>query len=468
MSLGKILLMDDDALIVTVLSKALGNNGYQVHTVAETKNLLSKMRAWSPDVLLLDINMPGKNGLELLEEIKQENIDTEVVMLTADDTAETAIKAMKSGAVDYLTKPFDIDEVIIVLGNTIKNKKLKHEVDYYRKICTPIFEKELIGESEPVKKLQDKIRKIAEAGVSTILITGENGTGKEVAARYLHRLRYGGCASGHAPFIAVNCAALPESILESELFGYEKGSFTDARSDKAGLFEVASGGSILLDEIGEMKLNLQSKLLRVLEEKTIRRIGGKEAIPLDATVIATTNRNLAEAVAEGTFRMDLFYRLNGFSLQTTPLREIKEDIPLLAEYFFSMLSQKYNRKNVKKFSPAAEALMKSHDWPGNIRELKNLIEKIVVLEQAEIITPDHLPFRHCGNLPSSLSEDGGCCYFTLPDSGISLDDLEKNLIWQAMQKANQNKAQAAKLLGISYNTIRWQVKKFGLDESACN
>ncbi|OGR00382.1 MAG: hypothetical protein A2505_08660 [Deltaproteobacteria bacterium RIFOXYD12_FULL_55_16] len=463
MSLGKILLMDDDALIVTVLLKALSNNGYQVHTVAESKNLLSKMRAWSPDVLLLDINMPGKNGLELLEEIKQEDIDTEVVMLTADDTAETAIKAMKLGAGDYLTKPFDIDEVVIVIGNTIKNRTLKHEVDYYRKICAPIFEKELIGQTEPVKNLRNEISRIAEAGVSTVLITGENGTGKEVTARYLHRLRYGGCASGHAPFVAVNCAALPETILESELFGYEKGSFTDAKSDKEGLFEAACGGSILLDEIGEMKLDLQSKLLRVLEEKTIRRIGGNKEIPLDATVIATTNRNLAEMVAEGSFRMDLFYRLNGFALQTIPLREIKEDIPLLAEYFLSIISQKYNKKNVKRFSPAAEASMKAYDWPGNIRELKNAIERIVVLEQAEIITPEHLPFRQGGS--NSLLTAGdveGVCYFILPEGGISLDDLEKNLIWQAMQKANQNKAQAAKLLGISYNAIRWQVKKFGL------
>lgn len=468
MSLGKILLMDDDALIIAVLSKALSNNGYKVQTVAETKDLLDKIKAWSPDVLLLDINLPGKSGLELLDEIKKNNIDTEVVMLTADDTAETAIKAMKLGAADYLTKPFDIDEVMIVISNTIKNKKLKYEVDYYRKICTPIFEKDLIGQTEPVEQLRERIRKIAEAGVSTVLITGENGTGKEVTARYLHRLRYGGCASGHAPFVAVNCAALPESILESELFGYEKGSFTDAKVDKEGLFEAARGGSILLDEIGEMKLDLQSKLLRVLEEKTIRRIGGKEAIPLDATIIATTNRNLSEAVAEGAFRMDLFYRLNGFALQTTPLREIKEDILLLAEYFLATLSQKYNKKNVKKFSPAAEALMKSYNWPGNIRELKNSIERIVVLEQAEVITPENLSFCHGGKSQSAAGSGQGDCYFVLPDNGISLDDLEKNLIWQAMQKANHNKAQAAKLLGISYNAIRWQVKKFGIVEPTCN
>jgi len=459
---NKVFVVDDDALIITVLSKALSDKGYTVHTATDTKDLLSKVASWSPDILLLDVNLPGKSGLEVLDEIKRNEIDTEVLMLTADDTAETAIRAMKLGAVDYLTKPFDIDEVLIVIGNTLKNKKLKYEVDYYRKICSSMLEKELIGESEPIRDLKEKIKKIAEAGVSTVLITGENGTGKEVTARYLHRLRHGDCTSGYAPFVAVNCAALPESILESELFGYEKGSFTDAKTDKKGLFEAARGGSILLDEIGEMKHSLQSKLLRVLEEKTIRRIGGKESIPLDALVIATTNRNLSQEVARGTFRMDLFYRLSGFALQTKPLREIKEDLPLLATYFLATLSKKYNKKNVKRFSPEAEAFMQAYDWPGNIRELKNLVERIVVLEQVEVITPANLPFGQSGGSQLVARPGGKGCYFMLPDGGISLEELEKNLIWQAMQKANNNKAQAAKLLGISYNAIRWQVKKFGL------
>jgi DNA-binding NtrC family response regulator len=462
MSGDKVLVVDDDALIITVLSKALKVKGYRVYTENGANNLLNKIKSWSPDVLLLDINLPGKNGLEILEEIKRNNIDAEVVMLTADDTAETAIKAMKLGAVDYLIKPFDIDEVTIVVGNTIKNKKLKNEVDYYRQICSPMFEKELIGGTDSIKELKERIWKIVEAGISTILITGENGTGKEVVARYIHRLRYGGCTSGYAPFIAVNCAALPEAILESELFGYEKGSFTDAKFDKKGLFEAARGGSILLDEIGEMKLELQGKLLRVLEERTIRRIGGKEDISLNATVIATTNSNLSEAVTKGEFRMDLFYRLNGFALQTKPLRELREDIPVLAEHFLSTFSEKYNKKNVKKFSPEAVELMKSHYWRGNIRELKNLVERVVVLEQAEVITPENLPFGLDGS--SHVAREGrNGCYFILPDGGISMEDLEKNLITQALRKCNDNKAQAAKLLDISYNAIRWQVRKFGLD-----
>ena len=411
--------------------------------------------------MLLDIDLPGRSGLDILEEIKSRKIDTEVVMLTADDTAETAIKAMKLGAVDYLTKPFDVDEVLIVTKNAVQTNKLKREVDYYRNICRPIFEKELIGQSEAVKELKAKIEKLAEAHVSVILITGESGTGKEIVARYFHRLLHGGCGTGYAPFVAINCAALPETILESELFGYEKGSFTDAKTDKKGVLEMAAGGSILLDEIGEMKPDLQSKLLRVLEERTIRRIGGQENIPLDATVIATTNKNLPDAVDNGEFRMDLLYRLNAFTLEMKPLREKKEDIPVLAEYFLSHLSNKYNKKN-KNFSPETEKIMLSYAWPGNVRELRNVIERIVVLEPTETITPEQLPFGFCGEPKPFVERRKAAGRYILAENGISLDELEKDLIMQALERTNNNKTLAAKLLNISYNSIRWQVKKFGL------
>lgn len=459
----KIFLVDDDDLINTVLTKALKNGGYKVRSETGTKDIIQKIKSWSPDVVLLDVDLPGRSGIEILEEIKKRKIDTEVVMLTADDTADTAIKAMKLGAVDYLTKPFDIDEIKIVINNTVENKKLKREVDYYRKVYSPIFEKDLIGQSNAVKELKAQIHKLAEAQVSTILITGESGTGKEVAARYIHRVMHGGAASGYAPFVAINCAALPESILESELFGYEKGSFTDAKEDKKGLFEMAAGGSILLDELGEMKPELQSKLLRVLEERTIRRIGGKESIALDATVIATTNRNLPEEVDKGEFRADLFYRLNGLALQMKPLREIREDIPVLAEYFLSNLSKKYNKKG-KSFSPEAEKLMRSYDWPGNVRELRNVIERIVVLEPEDIIRPEHFPFGEASETTGSFVErrkSGG--RYILPEEGISLEEFERDLIEQALERTDNNKTQAAELLNISYNSIRWQVKKLGLD-----
>jgi len=330
---GKVFLLDDDGLIVSVLSRALKKEGYEVYEETETDDAINKIKSWDPDLLLLDISMPGRDGIEILKEIRGEEIQTQVVMLTADDTAETAVKAMKLGAVDYLTKPFNTDEVKIVLSNIIEKESLKKEVKYLRKAYSEVFDRELVGESRAIKELKKKVEKIALAGVSTVLLTGESGTGKEVVARQIHRLMFGTDDSWRAPFVSINCAAMPETLLESELFGHEKGSFTDAKSDKVGLFEDARGGSILLDEIGDMKPDLQTKLLRVLEERTIRRVGGKSEIPIDVTVLATSNRNLSQAVEKGDFRRDLFFRLSTFYLHIVPLRERQEDIPLLAEHF---------------------------------------------------------------------------------------------------------------------------------------
>ena len=263
-----------------------------------------------------------------------------------------------------------------------------------------------------------------------------------------------------SPFIRVNCAALPETLLESELFGYEKGAFTDAKADKKGLFELADRGSILLDEIGEMKITLQSKLLRVIEERLVRRIGGKDEISVDVQVIATTNRDLQEAVNKGDFRLDLFYRLNALSLNIPPLRERKEDIPLLVRYYLLRLATKYNKPMISGFSPEAERFMASYRWPGNVRELRNIIERLVVLENTEVILPEHLPKEITSQKAAEtvLSEE-----FVLPEQGICLEELEKKLTMQALKKAAGNKTVAAKLLGISYDSLRYQIKKFGLE-----
>jgi DNA-binding NtrC family response regulator len=460
----RILLVDDDALIVTTLSRVLKKEGYDVRTESTPNNVLSLVRSWSPSLVMLDIGLPNRSGIDVLGDIVQTGLKTQVVMLTADDTAETAVRAMKLGAADYLTKPFNIDEVKIVLQNIIEKGKLKQEVDYLRKVHAEVFDREIIGTSPVVQALKAKIAKMAEASVSTFLITGESGAGKELFARYAHQLIHGDAKAGFTPFIRVNCAALPETLLESELFGYEKGSFTDAKADKKGLFEMAQGGSILLDEIGDMKQALQAKLLRVLEERMVRPIGGSEEIPIDVTVIATTNRNLAEAVEQGTFRTDLFFRLSTFYLHVPPLRERKEDIPVLARHFLERFAARYNRKGIRGFSPESEKLLVSYAWPGNIRELRNLVERLVVLESAEDILPEHLPnwltgqSRHAEQ--SSQSSSGR---FKLPAQGVSLDDLEKDLIIQALERSKNNKAQAAKLLNISYDAFRYQVKKLGLD-----
>ena len=463
----KIFLVDDDDLIITMLTRVLKSNGYEVRTAMSADGVLSKIKAWSPDLVLLDIRIGERSGIDVLKDIIQQELSAQVVMLTADDTAETAVKAMKLGAVDYLTKPFNIDEVQIVIKNIIEKGDLKHEVDYLRKVQSEILEKEIIGESPSVREIKSKIERMAEASISTLLITGESGTGKELFARYAHRLIRNEGRSGFTPFIKVNCAALPETLLESELFGYEKGSFTDAKSDKKGLFEMAQGGSILLDEIGDMKQGLQSKLLRVLEERMVRPIGGSEEIPIDVTVIATTNRNLSEAVAKGEFRKDLFFRLSTFYFHVPPLRERIEDIPILAEYFLSHLAVRYNKKSSKCFSPEAGKLLTSYNWPGNIRELRNLVERLVVLEIAEEIHPVHLPNWLTGPsdtiITNTINSQAPIGKFTLPEEGLSLDDVEKDLIVQALARTKNNKKQAAKLLRISYDTLRYQQKKYGLE-----
>lgn len=457
----RILVVDDDELIGSMLSRNLKSSGYDVRVETGAEGIAEKIKAWFPAIVLLDNNLPGRSGLDILRELVEQKIATQVVMLTADDTAETAVKAMKLGAADYFTKPFNIEEVKILLRNIIEKVQLTREVDYLRKVHAEAFDREMIGGSLVMKELEATVGKLAIARVASLLITGESGTGKELLARYFHSMLPGPSEPRRRPYIAVNCAALPENLLESELFGYEKGSFTDAKTDKKGVFELADGGVILLDEVGEMQPALQSKLLRILEERQVRHVGGSENIPVDVTVIATTNINLADAVRKGTFRSDLFYRLNSFYITMPSLRERKEDILLLARHFISFFARKYNEKGITSISPEAEKIMLAYQWPGNIRELKNCMERLVVLgNEGEILARD-LPGSLTGRLPAT--ERSGEGRFLLPDDGISLEDLERDIIFQALEKTKHNKAQAAKLLNITYDTLRYQVKKYELE-----
>ncbi|MCL5024672.1 MAG: sigma-54 dependent transcriptional regulator [Nitrospirae bacterium] len=458
---GKVFLVDDDPLIVSMLARALKTEGYSVRSQStELRTVTDAVSSFSPDVVLLDIKLPEMNGIEILGNIRERGLNAQVIMLTSDDNLETAVKCMKLGAVDYLTKPFNIDEVKIVLANVLEKGRLKNEVGYLRKVYEEVFAGEFIGESPALAELKKKMEKIARSRVPSILIMGESGTGKELVARCLHRAMSRETDEGYAPFIAVNCSALPETLLESELFGYEKGAFTDAKTEKKGIFELSHRGTILLDEIGDMKLDLQSKLLRVLEERTVRRIGGRDEIPIDVAVIATTNRNIPEAVEKGEFRKDLFYRLDIFSLHIPPIRQRKEDVPLLAKYFLARFTAQYNNKILRGISPEAEKLLCAYEWPGNVRELKNVIERIVVLESTETIMPEQLP-KEILHQQSALPSQAGK-RFVLPEEGVSLDDLEKDLILQALERARQNKTLAAKLLNISYDSLRYQIKKLGL------
>jgi DNA-binding NtrC family response regulator len=458
---GRIFIIDDDALIGTMLSRALIGAGYDVRVETDAGGVVAKIRSWHPDILLLDISLPGHNGLDILREALSQRINTQVIMLTADDTAETAVKAMKLGAADYLTKPFNIEEVKILIRNQIERAELAREVDYLRKVRSESLEQEMIGKSEGLQELRATVEKMAASRVSTLLITGESGTGKELLAKYFHSLLHAPGEPRKRPYIAVNCAALPEQLLESELFGYEKGSFTDAKTDKKGVIELANGGVVLLDEVGEMQPSLQSKLLRFLEERRVRHVGGAESIPVEVKVVATTNINLTDAVRKGMFRSDLLYRLNSFHVTMPSLRERKKDIPLLARHFIGLFCRKYNKKGITSLSPEAEKAMVAYPWPGNIRELRNCMERLVVLGNEGEILAEHLPRAMTGiQLADDRSADGR---FVLPDSGISLEDLERDIIIQALEKTKHNRARAAKLLNITYDTLRYQVKKFGLE-----
>jgi len=462
---GRIFLLDDDELIITMLSRALRKEGFETQLQTTGQDVIENIEAWHPDLVMLDIHLgEEKDGLDILNDIKKNEVDTQVVMLTGDDTAESAIRAMKIGAADYLTKPFNVDEVIMVLKGVLEKAKLKEEVKYLRKSSMDYSHNEMVGESQAIREIIESAKKIATAGVPTILITGESGTGKEVLARYIHHWMHQqeGEEAENVPFIAVNCTALPDNLIESELFGHTKWAFTDAKTDKKGMFELADGGTILLDEIGDMRADLQSKFLRVLENRKVRRLGGKVDLPVEVNVIATTNRDLKQAVAGKEFREDLFFRLSTFALELPPLRDRREDIIMLAQYFLDQFCQKYGKSEIKGFSPESKKQLTEHNWPGNVRELKNIVERCVVLASCELISPEHLPLELSGGHTFPFVERRKKARIVLPETGLSLDELEKDLIKQALERSGNNQTKAAKLLNISYDTMRYQVKKFGL------
>jgi DNA-binding NtrC family response regulator len=473
-SATKLLLVDDDELIVSMLSRILKAEGYDVRTLTSPAEVLRKVRSWSPDVVLMDIRMPGRSGIELLEDLMARGNAPQVVMLTADDTAETAVKAMKLGAVDYLTKPFNAEEVKIVLRNIVEKGRLTREVVYLRGLHDRVVEREIIGEAPAVRELQERVEKMAKAAVTTLLITGESGSGKELFARYAHRFvaeRAGG--DGFAPFVQVNCAAVPEALLESELFGHEKGAFTDAREDKKGLFELAQGGTLLLDEIGEMPLKTQAKLLRVLEERAVLRVGGLKPRPIDVRVLAATNRDLRAEIAQGTFRADLYYRLNGLSLTVPPLRERGAEIVPLAEYFCTRSAEALS-KSRPSFDPETLLALTRYEWPGNVRELRSVIERAVLLSRNGVIVPDNLPdevvrppaisrrMQTSTMPPPSLAfgdDDEGSQVKSLPHE---MEKLERRRIMDALEKCHGNQTRAAALLGMSRRVLISRMERYNL------
>lgn len=460
---GRILLLDDDELIISMLARALRKEGYETQLLHSSVGAVEKIIAWQPDMMLLDIELGEElSGLDVLKRLHDEQVKFPVVMLTGDDSGESAIKALRYGASDYLAKPFNIEEVKIVVERILKNSRMQDEIAYLKRSNVKALEQVFVGDSAIVLKMLQDARKIAEAGVTSVLITGKSGTGKEVLARNLHYWRFSGQDDFDAiPYIAINCTALPENLIEGELFGHVKGAFTDAKTDKKGVFELADGGTLLLDEIGDMKADLQGKLLRVLEERVVRRVGGNVDLPIDVNIIASTNRDLKKLVAEGLFREDLYYRLSSFHIAIPPLSERDADAVLLTQHFLQIFAQKYSKQPVSTIAEDAHKLLLDYPWPGNVRELRNVIERCVVMEDMGELTADCLPLDIAGQQSRTLDRRRKF-QLTLPEEGLSLEKVEKELMQLALKRTNNNMTQAAKLLQVSYDVLRYQAKKYDL------
>lgn len=461
----KILIVDDERTIRSTLAMALGSWNYetvQAGSVAEARKVFAEAE---PDAVLLDINLPDGSGLDVLKEIKETSPETIVVMLTANASVGNAVAALRGGAHDFITKPVKLEELRVTVQNALETRALRREVKQTRRERAGAFNfEQIIGESDAMRKAKNLARRVAESDVSAVLLQGETGTGKDLFAKAIH---YASDRST-APFVAINCAALPANLIESELFGYEKGAFTDAKQKKEGLFEQARGGTIFLDEIGEIEITLQAKLLRALEENTFRRVGGLKDLPLDARIIAASNRDLKDESERGAFRLDLYYRLSIIEIDIPPLRERGDDALLLAAHYIEKTNQKPRAKKLRGLSTETERIFKRYKWAGNVRELRNVIERASILEDGEWVTTEFLPADLSGK--SFAARHGASANHTvvLPPEGITLEAVELDLSRQAIERSGGNLTQAAKLLGISRDGLRYRLKKAGEYNSATN
>jgi DNA-binding NtrC family response regulator len=458
----RILVVDDEKLIRWSLRKNLASAGYEVLEAEDGQRAIEVLEEEGADLMLLDIRMPKKGGLEVLEHTVEHQPEIPVILMTAFSSVEGAVDAMKRGAYDYLMKPFNHDEVLIVARNALATTRLKRELAMLRRQQQSEFGTEnLVGTSQKMHEVCRLINKVAASSATTVLVQGESGTGKDLAAKAVHY------SSDRAmrPFMNITCSALPETLLESELMGYEKGAFTDARERKRGLLEVADGGTVFLDEIGDMGIGLQAKVLRFLEEKTLRRVGGSKDITVDVRIVAATNRNLEQAVQEGKFRQDLYYRLMVIPVEMPPLRERREDIPLLMTHFIERFNAEF-RKKTRGFSPDALACCEKYDWPGNVRELRNVVERGMILENKEILGLEDLPLAIRALLEDAKVEElapvASAAAFVLPDEGFGLREMEEQMVTQALEKTDGNQSRAAELLDISRDSLRYKMRKFGL------
>lgn len=495
MAKEKILIVDDEWAIRYTLSKTLQEWGYQVFEASTATAALTTFDAESPDLVLQDINLPDGSGLDVLRELKKRQPDSLVIMITSEVLIGNILEALRGGAYDFISKPIRLEELKVTISNALEAQSLRKEVHAFRRERASQFSfEQIIGESSALREVIQLARKVAESGAMSVLLQGESGTGKDLIAKAIHYAS----RRANKPFVAINCAAIPATLLESELFGYEKGAFTDAKARKEGLFEQAEGGTLFLDEIGELELGLQAKLLRVLEEGVFRRVGGLKDIALDMRVLAASNRNLRAESEAGKFRMDLYYRLSVIQIDIPPLRVREQDVIILADYYIKRFNKQFE-KQVVGLSPEVIDIFRRYPWRGNVRELRNVIERLVILEEGEILTTKYLPYElrmskfEEPGLPDARESQGlaqtGFSHkvedhneksaaphmavtedlfvedmIRLPQNGIALEQVELSLVRQALKVSQGNQTRAAKLLNITREQLRYRMKK--LEEAA--
>jgi two-component system, NtrC family, response regulator AtoC len=468
----KVLVVDDDSAIRYTLTEALRGWGYEPLEASNIAAALESFDAERPSAVLQDINLPDGSGLDALLEYKKRQPQAIVIMVTGNVQLEDTIAALRGGAYDFIGKPVRLGELQVTIRNGIEAGRLRREVRLLRREQERRFGfDQIIGQSPAMAEMIKLARKVAESEASSVLLLGESGTGKDLVAKAIHY----GSSRADQPFIAINCAAIPATLIESELFGHEKGAFTDAKVRKEGLFEQAQGGTLFLDEIGELELGLQAKLLRVLEEGSFRRVGGLKDLPLNVRVVAASNRDLKAESDAGRFRLDLFYRLSVIQIDLPPLRERGDDVLLLAKYYLAHFNERL-RKRIRGLAPEVEEIFRRYSWPGNVRELRNVIERVMILEDSDLITDDWLPRGLIGDeravsatpvvsapqasevaIPSFQSPVTQS--FQLPDEGIDLEQVELSLVRQAMDRSGGNQTRAAELLGVSRDQLRYRLKK---------
>ncbi len=449
----RVLIVEDEQLIRWSLKQRFASEGYVADEAETTKEGLRLFAEQTYDLVMLDYKLPDMTGIECLRRIRKQDPDVVVIMMTAYGKVETAVEAMRLGAFDFVSKPFQIDELMMLVERGLETTRLKREVrDYREKMRGKFGFDRIIGNSPQMNELFDLIRNVAESGPATVFLLGETGTGKDLIAKTLHY----NSDRADQPFVNITCTALSETLLESELFGHEKGSFTDAKAMKQGLFEIADGGTVFLDEVGDMAPALQAKLLRFLEDKSFRRIGGIQDITVNVRIIAATNQEISKIIKEGRFREDLFHRLNVITVKIPPLRERNSDVEALAKFFLNEYCREY-RRNMGEIAPEALEYLRTYSWPGNVRELRNSIERAVILSRGEVLTKADLVLGQ-----TNTGTTAGIGDLQLPPQGVDLHEIEAEFVRQALRRTGNNQTKAAKLLHLSRDQLRYRMEKLGL------